>query len=121
MDYEVIPYSPTENSKTAQVKKLTQFLDVLMSSPNIDQRKLTSHLLDVLEIGKDVMITEEELQAQQEQQMAVQEQVGAAAEQLPPPGADTIATGGMPEDVSPIPTDAISGMAGGAGYATPEV
>tara|TARA_R100000458_G_scaffold59924_1_gene72769 strand:+ start:4335 stop:6140 length:1806 start_codon:yes stop_codon:yes gene_type:complete len=121
VDYEVVPYSPTENSKTAQVKKLTQFLDVLMSSPNIDQRKLTSHLLDVLEIGKDVMITEEELQAQQEQQMAVQEQVGAAAEQLPPPGADTIATGGMPEDVSPIPTDAISGMAGGAGYATPEV
>lgn len=124
IDYEVVPYSPTENSKAAQVKKLTQFFEILAMSPNIDQRKLISHLLDVLDIGRDVLLSQEQIQAQQAQQAQMNQQMAAGVppEEAPmqPPGADTIATGGMPEGASAIPTDAIHGMAGGAGYATPE-
>ena len=67
----------------------------------------------------------EQAKAQQEQQAQMNQQMAEAG--VPPeeaamqqPGADTMATGGMPEGASAIPTDAIHGMAGGAGYATPE-
>lgn len=124
IDYEVVPYSPTENSKSAQVKKMTQFMDLLMQNPNIDQRKLTAHMLDVLDIGSDVMVSEEELAAQQQQQQ--QQQMGeaqaaqAAAGGPPVPGTeDTMATGGMPPGVPEIPVDAQGEMVGGAGMQAP--
>jgi hypothetical protein len=127
MDYEVVPYSPTENSKAAQIKKLSQFLEVLMISENVDQRKLMSHLLDVLDIGRDVLVTEEALQAQQMQQMQASHQetqaenaMGMAGPGPEAPGEDTMATGGMPPGVPAIPTEAIGGMAGGAGFPTPQ-
>ena len=127
IDYEVVPYSPTENSKAAQIKKLSQFLEVLMMSENVDQRKLMSHLLETLDIGRDVLVSEEELQAQKLQQMKVdqeQAQIQQGEAPLPEgmgaPGEDTMATGGMPPGVPSIPTEAIGGMAGGAGYRTPE-
>jgi len=122
IDYEVAPYSPTENSKSAQLKKMQQFLEFLVQDPNVDKRKLVAHLLDTLDIGADVLVSEAELakQAQmqmQASQMAAQE---ASAETGVPPGTeDTIATGGMPDGVSPIPTEAVAGMAGGAGFPTP--
>ena len=127
MDYEVVPYSPTENSKAAQIKKLSQFLEVLMISENVDQRKLMSHLLDILDIGRDVLVTEEALQAQQMQQMQASHQetqaenaMGMVGPGPEAPGEDTMATGGMPPGVPEIPTEAIGGMAGGAGFPTPQ-
>ena len=122
IDYEVVPYSPTENSKTAQIKKIQNFLDILLGSPDVKQRSLVAHILDLLDLGKDVLATEEE--AAQAAQAAMGGEGGMEAappEEMPmqPPGADTLATGGMPEDVSPIPTDAIHGMSGGAGRSTP--
>ena len=121
IDFEVVPYSPTENSKTAQVKKLTQFMEILMQNPHIDQRKLTTHLLEVLDIQSDVMISEEELQAaQQEQQEMGEMQMQASQQAQQNVGEDTIATGGMPEGVSEIPVGGMGAMAGGAGSPTPE-
>ena len=115
IDYEVVPYSPTENSKTAQIKKIQSFLDVLLQSPDVKQRTLISHILDLLDIGKDVLSTEEEA-AQTAQAMMGGAPEAAPTEEAPMPGeGDVLATGGMPEGASSIPTDAISGMAGGAG------
>ena len=121
IDYEVVPYSPTENSKAAQVKKLTQFLPALLQNPNVDQRKLMSHLLEVLDIGADVLVSEEELmrqqQAMQDQQQAGMQAQAAVGESQAP---DTIATGGMPPSVPAVPTPAMGAMEGGAGHPMPE-
>lgn len=119
IDYEVVPYSPTENSKSAQVRKITQFLEVLLSSPNINQRKLTSHILEVLNIGADVMVSEEELAQQQEQAMMQMQAQTQAEEEVKGGGADVLATGGMPQDVPEIPVEAQGGMVGGAGMSAP--
>lgn len=121
IDYEVVPYSPTENSKTAQIKKIQQFLELLINSQHIDQRRLMSHLLDVLDIGADVMVSEEELRQQQEMQAQILQDQQSANETLATmmPAGDTIATGGMPEGVPEIPTEAQGGMVGGAGFPTP--
>jgi len=123
IDYEVVPYSPTENSKTAQAKKLTQFMEILMNNQNIDQRRLTAHILDLLDISEDVMVSDQEIQAMEQQQMLAsqqdqQAQVQAEQEAGGGPG-DTIATGGMPEGVSEVPVGAMGAMAGGAGSPTP--
>jgi len=120
IDYEIVPYSPTENSKAAQVKKLTQFLPSLIQNPNIDQRKLMAHLLEVLDIGADVLLSAAQLQQQQQMQQ-MQQQAGAQAqdmanEQMP----DTLASGGMPPSVPEVPTPAIGAMEGGAGFPMPE-
>mgnify|MGYP003139007201 FL=1 len=127
IDYEVVPYSPTENSKAAQIKKLSQFLEILMVSENVDQRKLMSHLLEVLDISRDVLVSEEQLQQQQLQQMKAAHAGQQAGSPMNPdalgpgaPGEDTMATGGMPPGVPEIPTEAIGGMAGGAGFPTPQ-
>tara|TARA_R110000824_G_scaffold163273_4_gene339032 strand:- start:372 stop:938 length:567 start_codon:yes stop_codon:yes gene_type:complete len=124
IDYEVVPYSPTENSKTNQLKKLQQFMDILVQNPLVDQRRLMTHLLDALDISADVLVSQEEEQAKQmemlqQQQSQVQAQDGAQDAMLPGMG-DTIATGGMPPGVPDIPVEAQGGMAGGAGMATPE-
>tara|TARA_R100000008_G_scaffold78137_1_gene58975 strand:- start:474 stop:2306 length:1833 start_codon:yes stop_codon:yes gene_type:complete len=123
IDYEVVPYSPTENSKTAQIKKVQNFLDVLLNSPDVNQRGLVAHILELLDLGKDVLHTEEEV-AQMTQAAAGPEGAGGPMPPMPPegmvPGAeDTMATGGMPEGVEAIPTDALSGMSGGAGRSQP--
>jgi len=122
IDYEVVPYSPTENSKSAQTRKLSQFMELLQASPNIDQRKLTSHLLDVLDIGADVLLSQEEI-AKQQQAAQADMQAQTQAEQevsAQMPGADTMATGGMPPGVPEIPVEAQGGMVGGAGFGPQE-
>ena len=126
IDYEVVPYSPTENSKSAQIKKISQFMELLSTSPNIDQRKLMSHLLDVLDIGSDVLVSEEEankLRAEEAQQMQMGQDAAAMAQpapMAPPGGGDTMAGGGMPPMTEAIPVEAQGAMAGGAGMATPD-
>jgi hypothetical protein len=118
VDYEVVPYSPTENSKTAQIKKIQNFLEVLLGSPDVNQRSLVSHILDLLDMGKDVLSTEEEAAAAAQAAAGGPPEAGPP-EEMQPPGEDVLATGGMPEGVTGIPTDALSGMAGGAGRSQP--
>tara|TARA_R100001082_G_scaffold111107_1_gene93404 strand:- start:1378 stop:3216 length:1839 start_codon:yes stop_codon:yes gene_type:complete len=121
VDYEIVPYSPTENSKAAQVKKIIQFLEFLAVSEHIDQRRLHSHILDLLDIGDDVLISEEELKEKQMAEVrAMQAQAqGMQAMAQGGGGEDTIATGGMPPGASDVPTGAVGAMEGGAGSPTP--
>tara|TARA_R100000231_G_scaffold51953_3_gene43825 strand:- start:12068 stop:13897 length:1830 start_codon:yes stop_codon:yes gene_type:complete len=122
IDYEIVPYSPTENSKTAQIKKVQNFLEVLLNSPDVNQRNLVTHIVDLLDLGKDVMASPEQAAqtAQMAQGGAPPPPQGGPMDQMPMPGGgDTIATGGMPEGASDIPTDALSGMSGGAGRSQP--
>jgi hypothetical protein len=63
IDYEVVPYSPSENSKTAQLKKLAEFLPILQGAPQfVSQKKLYARITDILELG-DLSPSPEELQA----------------------------------------------------------
>ena len=63
IDYDVVPYSPTENSKSAQLKKIAEFMPLMVSNPQfISQKKLFGRLTDLLELG-DLAPTQEELQA----------------------------------------------------------
>ena len=120
IDYEVAPYSPTENSKSAQLKKMQAYMELLVTSPHIDQRRLVAHLLDVLDIGADVLISEAQLQEQQQNQAAAMQSGQAAGETMSMlPGQDTMATGGMPEGAPEVPVEAQGGMEGGAGFAAP--
>ena len=119
IDYEVVPYSPTENSKTAQIKKITQFMELLLATPHVDQRKLIEHILDTLDIGVDVLVPPEQAaQIQQQQAQAQQAEEGGGAAP-PAPSADNMAAGGMPPGVEEVPAPALDGMAGGAGHPTP--
>ena len=101
-------------------------MELLSTSPNIDQRKLMSHLLDVLDIGSDVLVSEEEankLRAEEAQQMQMGQDAAAMAQpapMAPPGGGDTMAGCGMPPMTEAIPVEAQGAMAGGAGMATPD-
>jgi len=120
IDYEVAPYSPTENSKSAQLKKMQAYMELLVTSPHVDQRRLVAHLLDVLDIGADVLISEAQLQEQQQNQAAAMQSGQAAGETMSMlPGQDIMATGGMPEGAPEVPVEAQGGMEGGAGFAAP--
>tara|TARA_R100000700_G_scaffold41111_2_gene59794 strand:+ start:3177 stop:4979 length:1803 start_codon:yes stop_codon:yes gene_type:complete len=117
IDYEVVPYSPTENSKTAQVKKITQFMELLLSTPHVDQRKLIEHILSTLDIGADVLVpAEQAAQMMQQQQMAQQQQQGGGP---PPPSEDNMAAGGLAPGAEEVPPPELGGMAGGAGHPVP--
>ena len=94
-----------------------------MNSPDVNQRSLVSHIIELLDLGKDVLHTEEEV-AQMSQAAAGPEGAGGPMPPMGPEGMvpgteDTMATGGMPEGVEAIPTDALSGMSGGAGRSQP--
>tara|TARA_R100000808_G_scaffold13372_1_gene32492 strand:- start:1977 stop:3803 length:1827 start_codon:yes stop_codon:yes gene_type:complete len=75
-DYDVVPYSPTENSRTIQLRNLAQVLDLLSSSVDVDKRRLVSAVIDLLNLDPDLLISEEE-KAVIEQQIQAQ-QMGMA-------------------------------------------
>ncbi|MHC4619440.1 MAG: hypothetical protein ACYTEQ_16965, partial [Planctomycetota bacterium] len=117
IDFVVVPFSPTENSQTAQLKKLMQFIPVLRESPNVDQRKLDEYLVELLELRHDLIKPEDEV---------VDEAAVAQAppQEVPPelggPGADILATGGLPEGIEPAAEAPIlPAQLGGAGVPTP--
>jgi len=125
IDYDVVPYSPVENSKTAQLKKVREFSELLFQNPAIDQKKLLVKVVDLLDLGDDLVLSEEQMQQmQQAQQPPGAETAGQAAA-----GAESILTGteqslnggGLPMGVeAPVDTGALAGMAGGAGFSTPQ-
>jgi hypothetical protein len=124
VDYEVVPYSPTENSKSAQVKKIMQFMELLIGSEHVDQRKLLAHLIDLLDLSADVLVSEEQLAARQEQMMQQQQMDIQGQKAMIPPvpkegGADNMAAGGAPPGVEEVPTPSFGAMEGGAGYPLP--
>jgi hypothetical protein len=129
IDYEVVPYSPVENSKTAQLQKMEKFLKVFLGNPMVNQAKFLGRLAELLDIGEGLVMSEQEIAAKQ----------AAAAGPPPGPGAgpsagapveagatSTMAAlrgGELPSAVPAPPgitTGARPGMAGGAGFSTPE-
>tara|TARA_R110000796_G_scaffold112157_2_gene223631 strand:- start:212 stop:2002 length:1791 start_codon:yes stop_codon:yes gene_type:complete len=117
IDYEVVPFSPTENSKSAQIKKLQPVMEMLLQIPAINQHKLLAHILDLFDVRADVLKSEEELE--QEAAAAAAPPPGAPGA-APPGGEDILAAGGVPAGVPEgPPTEAIGAMAGGAGHPSP--
>ena len=53
-DYAALPYSPTENHKLVQLQKLQQYMPLLLQSPAVDQEKLITKLLDLLQM-RDIL------------------------------------------------------------------
>jgi len=71
-DYDVVPYSPTENSRTIQLKNLSQVLDLLSASPDVDKRRLVLTIVELLNLDPDLLISmEEKVQVEQEQAAAM--------------------------------------------------
>jgi len=117
VDYKVIPYSPALNNKSAQLGRLTQFLEFLVQSPDVDVRKLSLKLLDLLDmedIEMDAATKQQATQAQAAQAMAMQGQ-GT------PPSNDTVEGGALAGDATEqAPTGAMGAMEGGAGHPFPQ-
>jgi len=124
IDYEVVPYSPTENSKSAQLKKIAEFMPMLQANPAmISQKKLYARLTDLLELG-DLTPSEDELRALAGP--AAQPGAGGGQTAQPDPnkigtGTDESLNGGeMPSAVEPPPVTAEqSAIGGGAGAKLP--
>jgi len=129
-DYDVVPYSPTENSRTIQLKNLAQMLELLVTSEDIDKRRLMEKVIDLLNLDSDLLISEQEKQQQMQAQMAaLQAQQGAAGPGLPGGGgngaapkvgtdfSDAIGGGGAISPVGPRVTVPGPG-GGGPGFPT---
>ena len=80
-DYDVVPYSPTENSRTIQLRNLSQVLDLLSASTDIDKRRLVLTVVELLNLDPELLIPMEEVVAKEEammQQQAMEQQAGIA-------------------------------------------
>jgi len=116
VDYEVVPFNPSANSKSAQLGRIMQFMQLLVNNPLIDQQKFMLKLLELLELGDEMLATPEQVQA------------AAGLEQPPPPPpgspeapTDTVEGGGLPPGVGEpaASTPADGAMAGGEGHPFP--
>jgi hypothetical protein len=129
-DYDVAPYSPTENSRTIQLRNLAQVLDLLSASADVDKRRLVLTVVELLNLDPDLLIPLEEKVAQEEammqqQQMAMQMggDPGKPQKQLPQVNQrnirDTTTAGGPIASTGPrvvMPP----GAAGGPGNPAPK-
>jgi len=135
VDYEVVPYSPTENSKSAQLKKLAEFFPMLSAAPQfVSQKKLFARVTDLLGLG-DLTPDQAELQAlagpagaPQTGAEPGQPQNGApnGTAAAPDPGQigtgtdESLKGGEMPASIGPPPITAEqSATGGGAGAKLP--
>jgi hypothetical protein len=102
-DYEVVPFSPTENSRVIQLKNLSQVLDLFLQSPDVDNRALLETLTDLLNLDASLLRDEKEVAAEQ-QAMAAAAAGGGAAPGAPPPGPEGIAgPGGVVPGAPTVP------------------
>ena len=115
-DYMAIPYSPTENHKLVQLQKLREYMPLLLQSPAIDQEKLVTKLLDLLQM-RDILATPEPQPAMP----PGMPQPPAGMPGMPgmggPPGMDTLATGALPMGTEPPGVPLPMGGPGQAGPA----
>lgn len=116
-DYIAIPYSPTENHKLVQLQKLQQYMPLLLQSPAIDQEKLITKLLDLLQM-RDILAVPEEQPPMPEMGM----EQGMPQQGMPGmpemPGMDNIATGALPPGLEPPPLPMPGGGPGSPGPAS---
>jgi hypothetical protein len=110
-DYEAVPYSPTENNKLVQIKNVMQFLQILLGNPAVDQVRLFSKILELVEMG-DLLRTPEEMQ----QAAGAAGPPGAPGPGGPPgpPPEDTTQSGAMPPGLEqPLPPTGMGGAGAG--------
>jgi hypothetical protein len=102
-DFDVVPFSPTENHRLVQLNKLQTFLPYLAQNPNVNKQKFDLKLLELL--GMEELFQPEGAQMQAaamaQQQMGATPQMAAATAgggSLPAGDmSDTISTGAMPD------------------------
>lgn len=106
-DYEAIAFSPAENNKLAQLRSIQSFLPVLLQSESVDKNRLTTKLLDLLNM-REILIDPEK------QAVPGMPPGGApgVSSLLNQPPEETVATGGMPPGLEPPPAPFESGGAG---------
>lgn len=122
-DYDVVPYSPTENSRTIQLRNLSQVLDLLSASADVDKRRLVGTVVDLLNLDPDLLMSPEEKAQMEQQMLAAQMGGGDPQKQLPQVNQrsirDTTTAGGPIASTGPrviLPT----GAAGGPGDPAPK-
>jgi len=122
-DYDVVPYSPTENSRTIQLRNLSQVLDLLSASPDVDKRRLVGTVIDLLNLDPDLLLSPEEKQKLEQEMMMAEMGGQMPQEQLPQVNQrkirDTTTAGGPIASTGPrvvLPT----GAAGGPGDPAPK-
>jgi len=132
-DYDVVPYSPTENNRLVQLNNMQNFMEMLVNSPIVDKIKLYQKMLQALQMT-DIMVDDQKLQMvkQMLEQMEMQQMQPPAPEGPPaaggpvgalpnmaggdlPPGVEppALPTGGPgPAQGSPLPADIEAGFQG---------
>mgnify|MGYP003108433671 FL=1 len=104
-DYEAIPYSPTENHRLVQLQKLQQYMPLLLQSQVVDQEKLITKLLDLLQMRE--VLAPPKPPAPPGAPAGVPGMPPGAPPAMPGmPGMDNLSTGALPEgtEPSPVPT-----------------
>ena len=84
LEYEAVPYSPTEDHRLVTLQKLQTFLPVLLGNPNINQGAFMAKLLDLLGMSELY-------------QKSAPAAPAAPAQMPAAPPEDNIAAGGLPE------------------------
>ena len=114
-DYIALPYSPTENHKLVQLQKLQQYMPLLLQSPAVDQEKLVTKLLDLLQM-RDILASPAD-QPPAMPGMPPGPPGPPGGPEGPPMGPPTgnIATGALPPGTEPPPMPLPMGGPGMAG------
>ena len=115
-DYMAIPYSPTENHKLVQLQKLREYMPLLLQSPAIEQEKLVTKLLDLLQM-RDILATPEPQPAMPPGMPQPPTGMPGMPGMGGPPGMDTLATGALPMGTEPPGVPLPMGGPGQAGPA----
>lgn len=110
-DYIARPYNAQESNSIAQLKMLTDYAQLLINNPNVDQRRFVEKLLELIHM-ENILLPKEQAQAQA--QAAAAAQGGAPASGPPAPqGAPAemaaMIQGGNAEGAQAVP----GGMEGG--------
>ena len=78
VDYEVVPFNPSANSKSAQLGRLMQFMQLLLNNPLIDQTRLMIKILELLELGDEMLKQRNPLRARRDNHKCPQIQLREA-------------------------------------------
>lgn len=118
IDYEIVVYSPSGNSKSVKAARLERAMPILAQLPRVNMDAVAEQYVELLELGEEILRTDEEMAAISQQNQAAQAPV--IPTQGSAPSADTIDSGGMPGVVENSElTRAMGAMTGGAGHPAP--
>lgn len=91
-DYDARPFNADEMNSVVALKKLETFLPLLQGNPNVDQRKLTQKLAELLKMP--------EILASEEQASAAEQAMAGGPPGGPAPGGDAGVPPGVPPEMA---------------------